>query len=132
MKREKILKITSGAVLSSMLLVYSAPVFAFTKDETVYSKLDSSGSKYETIVSTHLINDSKENLLNDLSDLINIQNTKGEEEFTKNGNTLVWDADGNDIYYQGESEKELPVECKIKYEIDGKKVSAKDLLRKIW
>ena len=59
-------------------------------------------------------------MINDLSDLINIKNTNGDEEFTKNNNSLVWDADGVDIYYQGESQKELPIECNVKYELDGK------------
>lgn len=41
-----------------MLLVtmslYATPVFAYSKDETVYSKLNSEGNSYKTIVSTHL------------------------------------------------------------------------------
>lgn len=39
MKEKNILKITSGLLLCTML-TYSLPVFAYTKDETVYTKLD--------------------------------------------------------------------------------------------
>ena len=129
MKSKTITKITSGALLVSML-GYSAPILAFTKDETVYSKHDVYGKNYNTLVSTHLVNSGEENLINDLSDLLNIKNVNGDEEFSQDGNSLVWKADGADIYYQGESSKELPIECKVSYELDGKEISAKDLAGK--
>lgn len=77
-----------------------------------------------------MINSDKENILNDLSDLLNIKNVNGDEAFTQDGNKLVWTSNGSDIYYQGESSKDLPVECSIKYELDGKEISAKDLAGK--
>lgn len=52
---------------------YTLPVFAYTKDETVYSKLDASGSNYKTIVSTHIENTENEELIKDLSDLLNVK-----------------------------------------------------------
>ena len=122
-------KVTAGALALSFI-GYSAPVFAFTKDETVYSKLDSTGSSYNVIVNNHLKNDSKDKLINDLSDLLNIKNVNGDEEFSQDGSSLVWKADGADIYYQGESSKELPVECKVSYTLDGKSIEAKDLAGK--
>ena len=123
------LKLTSSVLLGTIFF-YTVPVFAFTKDETVYSKLDCNGSSYNVIVNSHLKNDSKDKLINDLSDLINIENVNGDEEFTKNGDNLVWSANGNDIYYQGESSKNLPIECNVKYELDGNLISAKDLVGK--
>ena len=77
-----------------------------------------------------MVNSSSENLINDLSDLINIKNVNGDEEFSQDGNSLVWNSNGSDIYYQGESNKELPIECKVRYELDGKEISAKDLAGK--
>lgn len=71
-----------------------------------------------------------QNLINDLSDLINIKNVNGDETFTQEGNKLVWNADGADIYYQGETKKELPIEVKIKYELDGKEISSKEIAGK--
>ena len=121
-------KITSGVLLGTML-VYQAPVLAFTKDETVYSKLDASGNAYNTIVSDHIKNTEKEKIINDITDLLNLKNN-GEQEYTANGNKLIWKADESDIYYQGESQKELPIECSIKYELDGKEVSAKEIAGK--
>lgn len=121
-------KITSGVLLGTML-VYQAPVLAFTKDETVYSKLDASGNAYNTIVSDHIRNTEKEKIINDITDLLNLKNN-GEQEYTADGNNLVWKADESDIYYQGESQKELPIECSIKYELNGKEVSAKEIAGK--
>ena len=130
MKNNKLIsKIISGTLLCSMV-GYTLPVFAYTKDETVYSKLDSNGDNYKTIVSTHIKNTENSDLINDLSDLLNIKNTSGDETYTQNGNKFVWNANKNDIYYQGESSKELPIECNVKYELDGKEVSANEIAGK--
>lgn len=122
-------KIISGTLLCTMC-AYTAPVFAFTKDESVYSKINSKGENYQTIVSTHIENDEESDLIHDVSDLLNIENTNGEEDFTQDGNSLIWKADKKDIYYQGDSQKDLPIECKIKYELDGKEVKAEEILGK--
>ena len=122
-------KVAAGMLLVTMSL-YTAPVFAYSKDETVYSKLNSEGNNYKTIVSTHLINTDSEDTLNDMTNLTNIKNTNGDEKFSQNGNSLIWDAQKHDIYYQGESESELPISCSVKYELDGEEISAKDIAGK--
>lgn len=122
-------KVAAGMLLVTMSL-YTAPVFAYSKDETVYSKLNSEGNNYKTIVSTHLTNTDSEDTLNDMTNLTNIKNTNGDEKFSQNGNSLIWDAQKHDIYYQGESESELPISCSVKYELDGEEISAKDIAGK--
>ena len=129
MNNKVISKIVSGTLLCSMV-GYTLPVFAYTKDETVYSKLDASGSNYKTIVSTHIENTENEELIKDLSDLLNVKNTSGDETFTQDGSTFTWNANKKDIYYQGESQKDLPIECKVKYELDGKEISANEIAGK--
>ena len=130
MKNNKVIsKVISGALLCSMV-GYTFPVFAYTKDETVYSKMDSNGKNYKTIVSTHIKNTENADLINDLSDLLNVKNTSGDETYTQDGNKFVWNANKNDIYYQGESSKELPIECNVKYELDGKELSANEIAGK--
>lgn len=130
MKSNKVIsKIVASTLLCSMV-GYTLPVFAYTKDETVYSKLDSEGKNYKTIVSTHIENSEYADEINDMSDLLNIKNTSGDETYTQDGNKFVWNANKNDIYYQGESEKELPIECEVKYELDGKEVSANEIAGK--
>ena len=122
-------KVISGTLLCSMV-GYTLPVFAYTKDETVYSKLDNEGNNYKTIVSTHIENKENAELINDISDLLNIKNTSSDATYTQDGNKFVWNANKSDIYYQGETSKELPIECKIKYELDGKEVSSNEIAGK--
>ena len=129
MNKKVISKITSSVLLCTMF-AYTTPVFAFTKDETVYSKIDSNGNNYNTIVNDHIINDEQEQLINDISDLLNIKNVNGDEEFSQDGNNLAWHAEESDIYYQGESQKELPIECNVKYELDGNEITASELVGK--
>ena len=129
MNFKKISKIISTILLCTMVL-YTTPVFAYTKDETVYSKVNNKGNKYETIVSTHLQNDENEELIKDMTDLINIKNTNGEEKFEQKENSLTWNSEKHDIYYQGESNKDLPIEIKIKYNLDGKDIEPQEIVGK--
>lgn len=130
MNHKIISKITSSALLFTIVTYLTTPVFAFTKEETVYSKLNSEGNNYNTIVNSHIENKNQEQTINDISDLLNIKNVDGDQEFRQDGNSLVWNAEGSDIYYQGESQKELPIECKVKYELDGKEIQANELAGK--
>ena len=120
-------KMISGLLLFTITSYMTIPVFATSKSETVYSKLDSNGKAYKTIVSTQLTNEDKLNEITDISNLLNIENTNGDETFKKEGNQVIWDSNGNNIYYKGESDKQLPVECKITYELNGEEISAEEL-----
>ena len=100
------------------------------KEETVYVIADSNGNATKQIVSDHLINQNDAASLEDASDLKDIENVKGDETFTQNGSKLTWQADGNDIFYQGTSEKELPVTEQITYYLDGKEISPEELAGK--
>ena len=120
-------KMISGLLLFTITSYMTIPVFAASKTETVYSNLDSNGKAYKTIVSTQLTNEDKSDEITDISNLLNIENTNGDETFKKEGNQIVWDSNGNNIYYKGESDKQLPVECKITYELNGEEISAEEL-----
>ena len=123
------LKIVAGGLLVSML-TYTSPIFAYTKDETVYSKMNAKGEEYKTTVSTHLENNKNEKILEDLTNLLDIQNTNGDETYEKDGNKLIWQADGKDVYYQGNTKENLPITCEVKYTLDGKEISPEDLAGK--
>ncbi|MBR2676016.1 MAG: hypothetical protein IKE28_03780 [Solobacterium sp.] len=101
------------------------------KDETVYVITDESGSRQEVIVSDWLKNTNGSMTLKDESLLSDIENVAGNESFTKNTDgTITWNAGGNDIYYQGTTDKELPVEVKISYKLDGRDITAEELAGK--
>lgn len=97
-----------------------------TKEESVYVKADPSGTVKTTTV-TEWLKNTGNGTLADTSDLKDIKNIKGDEEFQTSGSDITWTADGDDIYYQGTTDKELPVGVFITYKLDGKEVSAEEL-----
>ena len=80
------------------------------KDETVYVMCNNDASVKNVVVSDWLKNPSALTSLSDISSLEDIVNVKGDEAFTVNGEDISWSADGSDIYYKGNSDKELPVD----------------------
>lgn len=100
------------------------------KDETVYALADANGTTNKIIVSDWLKNAGKETSLSDVSNLENITNIKGDETFTQNGDKLTWNTNDTDIFYQGTTEEELPVDVKITYSLDGKEMTPEELVGK--
>ncbi|MBP3702808.1 MAG: hypothetical protein J6I65_03375 [Lachnospiraceae bacterium] len=103
----------------------------FDKEETVYLLADANGKVKETIVSEWLKNKERTESLEDTSELTEIKNVKGEESFSQNGTDLTWQANGADIYYQGNSEKKAPVSVQATYFLDGEEMSAEEIAGKI-
>lgn len=101
-----------------------------SKEESVYVTLDASGKKQKVIVSDWLKNSGVNGTLKDVSNLQDIQNTKGDEAFTQNGDEISWEAKEQDIYYQGTTEEELPVGIEITYKLDGKEITPEELAGK--
>ena len=97
------------------------------KDESVYVKADASGKVNETTVTEWLKNPNN-GKTEDVTELQNVENVKGDETYTTGSEGSVsWKSEGKDIYYQGTTDKELPVDVEITYTLDGKEVAAKDL-----
>ena len=112
MKRKYVQAMMTGMTAMLAVTVPVTTVAAATpeKEQTVYVNADQNGNVEKVIVSNWLKNTDKESTLEDNSELNDITNVKGEESYTQGSNgKLVWAADGNDIYYQGETSKELPV-----------------------
>ena len=102
-----------------------------SKDETVYVIAAADGGPREIIVSDWIKNAMHTSSISDATGLTDIVNVKGSESFCREGDSLgVWDADGNDIYYQGSIEKELPVDMKVEYFLNGNRISPDELAGK--
>ena len=130
MKRKYVQAMMTGMTAMLAVTVPVTTVAAATpeKEQTVYVNADQNGNVEKVIVSNWLKNTDKESTLEDNSELNDITNLKGEESYTQGSNgKLVWVADGIDIYYQGETSKELPVSVKMTYFLDGREFSAADL-----
>ena len=104
---------------------------AAKKEETVYVVADPDGTPNEVIVSDWLKNFDGADTIEDVSNLSDIENVKGDETFTQGADgKLTWQADGNDIYYQGKTDKELPIDMKMTYYLDGEEIAPEDLAGK--
>ena len=131
------------AVILSLVLAAAgsaSPAFAsegakkddasISKEETVYVMADQSGDAGKIIVSEWLKNTGELSLVKDYTELKEIENVKGDEPFKEKNGKGTWKAEGKDIYYQGKIKKELPIEMKVSYSLNGKAVTAKELAGK--
>ena len=107
-KLKKTLQCTMCAVLSfGMVVCNSSFVEAkkIKKQESVYVNAAADGSVSKITVSDWLKGANETTgTINDISDLKNISNVKGDETFKQNGKDVDWSGAGKDIYYQGESD----------------------------
>ena len=98
------------------------PVPPKQKHETVYADTGAGGKLNSIMVSVHLVAPEGAQRLSDRSDLDEITAiTKGANPVI-DGETVLWQADGKDVYYQGTSLDVLPVECSFTYTLDGKPI----------
>lgn len=129
-------KVVGSVLLSAVMAGSMMPVTVFAqsndenpteKTETVFSVLNSDGSISNTIVSSWLHDEDGINNIKETLNLTDVKNIKSNEKPSKDGNTYTWNAKGNDVYYEGTATKQLPVSVKIRYELDGQEMSAKDM-----
>ena len=100
------------------------------KTETVTVKANPDGTARKITVETVLKQQEGEKLV-DRTNLRNIRNTEGEEEYTLAADgTLLWDNLGEAIHYKGESDEPLPVTVNITYTLDGQPITPEELAGK--
>lgn len=100
------------------------------KEETVYVMAGADGSTNKIIVSDWIRNAGQEKSLTDFTELKDVEAVKNGESYTVKGDNYVWDTDGGDVYYQGTSDKELPLTVTATYTLDGKELSAEEIAGK--
>ena len=129
-------KIAASVAVGMSVMMGVTPAFAASgtsdsdvyKEETVYVNAKASGKTDKVTVSNWLKNSgSVSGNLEDESTLSDIKNVKGDEKYTADGDKLTWSTDGEDIYYQGTTDKKLPVSVKLKYSLDGKEMKPSEL-----
>lgn len=123
----------SAALALTLTVSLCQPAFAatkapFSKDETVYAVMAADGSVTKTTVSEHLYNADGLAGVEDRSTLKNIVNTESFAEYTRNGDTLVWNTDDTDVYYKGDTDRQLPISAKVTYTLDGRTAPLSELL----
>ena len=129
-------KIAASVAVGMSVMMGVTPAFAASgtsdsdvyKEETVYVNAKASGKTDKVTVSNWLKNSgSVSGNLEDESILNDIKNVKGDEKYTADGDKLTWSTDSEDIYYQGTTDKKLPVSVKLKYYLDGKEMKPSEL-----
>ena len=100
------------------------------KTETVYVDANADGSVKKITVKDWLRRNGDGEII-DFSNLKDIKNTEGDEEYTQNADgTITWENKGEDISYEGTSNQQLPVTTKVTYYLDGKEIKPEDLAGK--
>ena len=101
------------------------------KDESVYVKADAAGRPTEKTVEVVLKKIEGSDPIEDRSNLREIKNTEGNEEYTTAGEgRYLWQNNGEDIHYKGKSDQALPVNVRITYYLEGQEVSAEKIAGK--
>ncbi|WP_300276828.1 hypothetical protein [Peptacetobacter sp.] len=131
MKKKTIDKSIASVCTLAILTASASPVFAessyIKKDETVYTILKKDGTVEKNIVSEWLSGDGSLDKINDESILKDIKNVKGDEKPTIDGDKVTWDTTKEDLYYQGKTDKQLPITTDIEYELNGRSVTADEI-----
>ncbi len=120
MKKSRIAIIITAAMAFSSMPVYAEN----TKHERVYVVADPAGQVQTLIDNIRLENKDGLDEIEDRSMLTDIENVGGKESFAQDGEKIIWQAEGNDITYQGTSDQELPVIPVVRVMVDGKEVGA--------
>ena len=120
-------KIVSLLLALTMTLCCCSALAENTKHERVYVVTKPDGTVENITDNVRLENADGLDELIDRTMLTNIENLGGQETFALDGETLVWQAKGNDISYQGTSEKIPTVLPIVHLMLDGQEISAEEL-----
>lgn len=110
--------------------IYSETTQNVTKSETVYVNLTPNGQTRLITVSDWLHADKGAVYINDTTTLKDFQQTKGNASSISANGEIVWQAASSDVYYEGKSDKELPVSINIKYFLDEQEITPEELAGK--
>lgn len=129
MKKDKLnKKLVAGLLIGLTLMPLNT--YALTKNETVYTILNSDGSVNKTTVNESILNKKNVKEINDYTVLDDIINLSSGSEYSKNGKNLTWSLNDSNILYKGTTDKSLPISVKVTYKLNGEKKELKDILGK--
>lgn len=100
------------------------------KEEMVSVQADAAGNPSKLTVDTKLSGISGNGAVEDMSDLKDISNAQGDEQFSEMDGKLYWQNLGNDISYTGTSSSSLPIDVKMTYFLDDTVIDPNDLAGK--
>ncbi len=131
-------KVITSAILATVIVAGSSlPIKAegednsdVTKDESVYVTVSADGSIQKITVSDSLHSAKGFKDYKDTSVLTNVENLKSKDPVTSTTGGYTWNSDSTDIYYQGTSTKELPLNVSITYSLNNKEYKPEEIVGK--
>lgn len=100
------------------------------KEEMVSVQADAAGNPAKITVDAKLSGIRGNEVVEDQSNLTDISNARGNEQFSESDGKLYWQNLGNDISYTGTSSSSLPVDVKMTYFLDDTVIDPNDLAGK--
>lgn len=128
-------RILATALVGSFVLGTTIPIYAdtgasYTKCENVYASLAADGKASEAYVVNHFSVKSK-GKITDYGNYENVKNLTTLDDLTKKGNSVNFQAEDGEFYYQGEvKDVQLPWKFDISYSLDGKSITSDKLAGK--
>lgn len=129
---KQINKITAATLSVLLLSSFSVPVFAASaapssKEEVVYVMTDASGK----IKDIETVNIFAGGSITDYGDYSAVKMLNTTDTITQSGDKITFSSDADKVYYQGTMKgKDIPWNISIRYFLDGKEYSAKDIAGK--
>ena len=109
--------------------VAAEPQLATEKVETVNVTANASGTVEKVEVENLLTNESGATQILDSTELTDVEGVDDAEYETTDAG-LVWTADGTNVTYKGTTDKELPLQMKVTYFLNGEETSPEDIAGK--
>ena len=116
-------------VLTLILSTFSLSFAEVLKDETIYVNLDYNGSAQNIKVVNRIYGESNEKYYIDYGEYENIKPLVNIKPIIEK-DRIKWPLENlnqEDIYYEANIDKELPMEIAIEYFLDGKKIHGKEI-----
>ncbi|MFR7765646.1 MAG: hypothetical protein ACLU05_09590, partial [Anaerococcus obesiensis] len=121
--KNKLMKGFSLVLASSLLMtnVAYAKDLNVRKNETIYVTKEADKIKDKT--GSIWINSDNNIKVKDKTNLKEIKNLKTDKKVNLDNGYINWNEDSKDIYYQGKTNEDLPVDINVKYFLDGKEMT---------
>ena len=116
-------------VLTLILSTFSLSFAEVLKDETIYVNLDYNGSAQNIKVVNRIYGESNEKYYIDYGEYENIKPLVNIKPIIEK-DRIKWPLENlnqEDIYYEANIDKELPMEIAIEYFLDGEKIHGKEI-----
>ncbi len=112
------------------LVTYTDTTQTVKKTENVFINLNADGTTKKVTVSDWLHADKSNVQITDITTLKDFVVTKGQAALVGEGGKLTWHMTESDVYYEGTSDKQLPIDISIKYFLDEAEIAPVDLAGK--